>query len=175
MRCCIGFPSVNLFVHIKFRYARRGKCSVLIFYIIQLLRLWRVNDFSAVVLRSHPRLIIPIYSSHIQVIISCCLSLFRPVSIKTLKLTYVKSVTVHRGSHKNRIHESAPFPAVVEHHFTLGGSYKITDRLGLDLALETVLNKKLEASNPSLLQSEFSSPTSELSTLLGHISFTWNF
>ncbi len=67
------------------------------------------------------------------------------------------------------------FPAVVEHHFTLGGSYKITDRLGVNLALETALNKKLEASNPSLLQSEFSGSTSELSTLLGHISFTWNF
>ncbi len=67
------------------------------------------------------------------------------------------------------------FPAIVEHHLTVGGTYKFSDRFNLNLALETALNGKLTASNPSLLQSEFSNGTSELSTILGHISFNWNF
>ena len=67
------------------------------------------------------------------------------------------------------------FPAIVENHLTVGGSYKFTDYISVNLAFETALNKKLTASNPSLVQSEFSSSTSQLSTLLGHISVTWNF
>ena len=67
------------------------------------------------------------------------------------------------------------FPAIVENHLTVGGSYKFTDYISVNLAFETALNKKLTASNPSLVQSEFSSSTSQLSTLLSHISLTWNF
>lgn len=67
------------------------------------------------------------------------------------------------------------FPAIVEHHITLGGSYKASNNVIINLALETALNKKLTASNPSLVQSEFSGSTSQLSTILGHLSVTWNF
>jgi long-subunit fatty acid transport protein len=67
------------------------------------------------------------------------------------------------------------FPAIVENHITFGGSYSFTDNISLNLAFETALNKKLTADNPSLVQSEFSNSTSELSTILGHISFLWSF
>lgn len=67
------------------------------------------------------------------------------------------------------------FPAVVENHITFGGSYKVNNHLNINLAMETALNKKLTATNPSLVQSEFNGSTSELSTILGHLSVTWNF
>ena len=66
------------------------------------------------------------------------------------------------------------FPAVVENHLTLGGSCKISKRVMLSAAIESALNKKETASNPSEIQSEFSGSTSELGTVLGHISLTWN-
>lgn len=67
------------------------------------------------------------------------------------------------------------FPAIVEHHFSLGGTYKFTKDVKVNLGIETGLNKELTAENPSLLQSEFSGSTSKLGTLLGHISFQWSF
>lgn len=67
------------------------------------------------------------------------------------------------------------FPAIVEHHFSLGGTYKFTNDIKVNLGIETGLNKELTAENPSLVQSEFDGGTSKLSTLIGHISFLWSF
>ena len=67
------------------------------------------------------------------------------------------------------------FPAIVENHLTLGGSYKFTNNISLNLALETVLNKDLTSTNPSLVQSEFNGSTSSLSNFIGHLSLNWNF
>jgi len=65
------------------------------------------------------------------------------------------------------------FPAVVENHITVGGSYKISKRVMLSAAIESALSKKEIASNPSEIQSEFSGSTSELGTVLGHLSLIW--
>lgn len=67
------------------------------------------------------------------------------------------------------------FPAIVEHHLTLGGSYRFSNDISVNLAFETALSNELTASNPSLIQSEFNGSTSKLSTLIGHISFFWSF
>jgi long-subunit fatty acid transport protein len=66
------------------------------------------------------------------------------------------------------------FPAIVENHITFGGSYKFSNHISVNLAVETALNKKLTATDPSSVQSEFSGSTSQLSTVLGHLSLTWN-
>ncbi|MBN1634398.1 MAG: outer membrane protein transport protein [Ignavibacteria bacterium] len=67
------------------------------------------------------------------------------------------------------------FPAIVEHHLTLGGSYRFSKNINVNLAFETGLSKELTALNPSLVQSEFNGSSSKLSTILGHVSFFWNF
>jgi long-chain fatty acid transport protein len=68
----------------------------------------------------------------------------------------------------------AIFPAIVEHHITVGGSYNFSKKVTLSAAFETALNNKVTATNPSLVQSEFSGSTSQLSTLIGHVSLTYN-
>ena len=68
----------------------------------------------------------------------------------------------------------AIFPAVVEHHITVGGSYNFSRKVTLSAAFETALNNKATATDPSLVQSEFSGSTSQLSTLIGHVSLTYN-
>jgi long-chain fatty acid transport protein len=65
------------------------------------------------------------------------------------------------------------FPAVVENHVTLGGSCKLSKKLTLSGAVESALNNKTTATNPSGIQSEFSGSTSQLSTFLGHIALNW--
>ena len=90
-----------------------------------------------------------------------------------------KQVTLRLGYAygSNPIPESTVFPvfpAIVENHLTFGGSYKFSDKFSLSLAFETALNKSLTATNPSLVQSEFNNSTSELSTILAHLSFKWN-
>ncbi len=67
----------------------------------------------------------------------------------------------------------AIFPAIVEHHLSLGGSYNISHKFLVNLAVETALKNELTATNPSLIQSEFSASTSSLSTLIGHLSFSY--
>lgn len=68
----------------------------------------------------------------------------------------------------------AIFPAIVEHHITIGGSYNFSKKVTLNAAFETALNNKVTATNPSLIQSEFSGSTCQLSTLIGHVSLTYN-
>ena len=65
------------------------------------------------------------------------------------------------------------FPAVVEHHFTIGGTYNINEKISLSAAFETALKNKVTASNPSEVQSEFSGSSSQLSTVIGHLALSW--
>lgn len=67
----------------------------------------------------------------------------------------------------------AIFPAIVEHHITLGGTYQLAKKLSINAAIETALDNSLTATHFSEVQSEFSNSTSELNTLIGHISFTY--
>jgi long-chain fatty acid transport protein len=66
------------------------------------------------------------------------------------------------------------FPAIVMHHITLGGSCNLNAKITLSAAIESALNTKLTATDPSLVQSEFNNSTSQLGTVLGHISLRWN-
>lgn len=66
------------------------------------------------------------------------------------------------------------FPAIVENHITLGGSYKMSNNVTLSAAIESALNKKETATSPSEIQTEFAGSTSQLGTILGHLSLTWN-
>ncbi len=65
------------------------------------------------------------------------------------------------------------FPAIVEQHLTLGGSYKISTPLTVHAAFETALNKSQDASSNSIIANEYNSSTSELSTILVHVAFTY--
>ncbi len=67
------------------------------------------------------------------------------------------------------------FPAVVENHIMLGGSFYIMKQLDLHLAFETALNNSVEASNPSKVANEYNGSTSELQTMLFHIGLSYNF
>ncbi|MEI6748700.1 MAG: outer membrane protein transport protein [Bacteroidota bacterium] len=66
------------------------------------------------------------------------------------------------------------FPAVVAHHVTIGASLNINEKLTLSAAIESALNNKVTATNPSEVQSEFNGSSSQLSTMLGHLSLKWN-
>lgn len=66
------------------------------------------------------------------------------------------------------------FPAIVVNHLTFGGSYIFNEKFMLSAAIESALNNKVTATNPSGVQSEFSGSTSQLSTAIGHISLRWN-
>lgn len=67
------------------------------------------------------------------------------------------------------------FPAIVENHLTFGGSFKVSNPLTLHAAFETALNKSQTASNPSIIANEYNGSTSELSTILIHVSATYSF
>jgi len=67
------------------------------------------------------------------------------------------------------------FPAIVDQHIMLGGSFKALDKLTVHAAFEMALKKSLEASNPSLIANEYNGSTSELGTLLFHIGLAYNF
>jgi long-chain fatty acid transport protein len=65
------------------------------------------------------------------------------------------------------------FPAIVENHLMLGGSYKISSPLTVHAAFEMGLNKSETASSPSLIADEYSGSTSQLSTVLVHIAVSY--
>ena len=65
------------------------------------------------------------------------------------------------------------FPAIVTSHITIGGSYNVSKRVSLSVAIESALNSKETSSDPSGIQSEFSGSTSQLGTTLGHVSLNW--
>ncbi|MDR3667904.1 MAG: outer membrane protein transport protein [Ignavibacteriaceae bacterium] len=94
---------------------------------------------------------------------------FKATNLLTLRLGYV-----YGG---NPVPESTifpVFPAIVDQRVTAGGSYKISAPLTINAAIEMALNKSLTASNPSLIANEYNGSTSQLSTILVHLSLTYN-
>lgn len=67
------------------------------------------------------------------------------------------------------------FPAIVENHITAGFSYKVSSPLTINGAFEMGLNKSLKAADHSLIANEYNGSTSELSTMLVHLSFNYAF
>ncbi|MBA4406836.1 hypothetical protein C0389_06140 [bacterium] len=67
------------------------------------------------------------------------------------------------------------FPAVVENHITAGASYKVSTPITLHAAFEMALNNSLNASMTSLIANEYDGSTSDLSTILIHIGFSYAF
>jgi len=67
------------------------------------------------------------------------------------------------------------FPAIVESHLMLGASYKISAPLTVHAAFEMGLNKSETASNQSLIADEYDGSTSQLSTVLFHLAFSYMF
>jgi len=67
------------------------------------------------------------------------------------------------------------FPAIVENHLMVGGSYKIAKPLTLHFAYEMALNNSLTASKPSLIANEYDGSTSKLGTSIGHLAISYNF
>jgi len=65
------------------------------------------------------------------------------------------------------------FPAIVEQHVTLGGSVKLSGPLTMHAAFEMALNKAQEADANSLIGNEYNGSTSELSSMLVHLAFTY--
>jgi long-chain fatty acid transport protein len=67
------------------------------------------------------------------------------------------------------------FPAIVENHITVGASYKVSDPLTINAAFETALNNSVKASSSSMIANEYNGSTSELSTILLHVSINYAF
>ncbi len=67
------------------------------------------------------------------------------------------------------------FPAIIENHVTAGASVRVANPLTVHAAVEMGLNNSQNASNPSIIANEYNASTSELSTLLFHVAFTYNF
>ncbi len=67
------------------------------------------------------------------------------------------------------------FPAILEHHLMLGGSVFVpATPLAIHLAFEYGLNNEQTGATPHLVAQEYAGSTSELSTMLFHIAFTWS-
>ncbi len=65
------------------------------------------------------------------------------------------------------------FPAIVQHHLTIGGSYKLTNLLTVHAAFETALNNSMDASNDNIIANEYKNSTSELSTIITHVALSY--
>ena len=65
------------------------------------------------------------------------------------------------------------FPAIVDNHVMLGGSYRISAPLTVHAAYELALNKKEVAASNSVVAGEFNNSTSELQENIFHLSLTW--
>ena len=66
------------------------------------------------------------------------------------------------------------FPAIVDNHIMAGLSYKLSNPLTINAAFEMAFKKSLQASNPSLIANEYNSSTSQLGTVLVHVSVSYN-
>lgn len=66
------------------------------------------------------------------------------------------------------------FPAIVENHLTLGGSFKLNDKISLHAAFETALNKEQTGASNNIIANEYKNAVNELQNILGHISLSWN-
>ncbi|MFA6598531.1 MAG: outer membrane protein transport protein [Ignavibacteriaceae bacterium] len=67
------------------------------------------------------------------------------------------------------------FPAIVENHITLGGSYNLMSNLTVNAAYELVLNKDLNADSASKIANEYNNSVSSLSENLFHLSVSYSF
>ncbi len=67
------------------------------------------------------------------------------------------------------------FPAVVENHLMGGLSYKIANGFVINGAFEMALNNSMKAANNSLIANEYDGSSSDLSTVLFHLGFTYSF
>lgn len=67
------------------------------------------------------------------------------------------------------------FPAIVENHIMAGGTFNVSKKVAVNFAYEMALNKELTASNPSAVASEYNSSTSQLQTMLFHLSVGWKY
>jgi long-chain fatty acid transport protein len=67
------------------------------------------------------------------------------------------------------------FPAIVENHIMAGATLNLNKKFAVNLAYEMALNKQLTASNPSTVASEYSGSTSQLETMLFHLSIDWKY
>ena len=65
------------------------------------------------------------------------------------------------------------FPAIVDNHIMLGGSYAVTNPLTIHAAYELALNKQQNAAPHSTVAQEFNNSTSELQENIFHLSLTW--
>lgn len=65
------------------------------------------------------------------------------------------------------------FPAIVDNHIMVGGSYNVFEPLTIHAAYELALNKKQNAVAQSLVANEYNNSTSELTENIFHISLTW--
>jgi long-chain fatty acid transport protein len=65
------------------------------------------------------------------------------------------------------------FPAIVENHITLGGSYAIARPFVVHLAYELALNNKVTASSQSMIAQEYNNSVSQLSESIFHVSVSW--
>jgi long-chain fatty acid transport protein len=66
------------------------------------------------------------------------------------------------------------FPAIVENHIMVGGSYRIFEPLTLNAAYEIALNKDEICNTNSNIANEYDNSTCQLGTNLFHISLSWN-
>lgn len=67
------------------------------------------------------------------------------------------------------------FPAIVENHIMVGGSYRVVAPLMVHAAFELALNNAQDAASHSMVAHEFNNSTSELRENIFHLSVTWLF
>jgi len=65
------------------------------------------------------------------------------------------------------------FPAVVKHHFSLGGSLAVSKTIKLNAAYEHAFRNDETASSVSLVGAQFNNSVSGLSNNIYHVSFSW--
>jgi long-chain fatty acid transport protein len=65
------------------------------------------------------------------------------------------------------------FPAIVENHATIGATLNILPGVGISAAYEMAFNKSQKASTPSVIATEYSASTSQLSENIFHVSLGW--
>ena len=67
------------------------------------------------------------------------------------------------------------FPAIVENHVMLGGTFNVSKKVAVNLAYEMAINNKQTASDPSIIADEYNNSISQLQTMLFHLSLNWKF
>jgi len=67
------------------------------------------------------------------------------------------------------------FPAIVENHIMAGGTFNLNKKFAVNIVYEMALNKQLTATNPSTVANEYNGSTSQLETMLFHLSIDWKY